>query len=62
MVERDPDRLVEVDDVLSKRARAAVTLVVALLGGLISCLSPCVGPVLPVFVANVGGASRPSDV
>ncbi len=61
MVERDPDRLVEVDDVLSKRARAAVTLVVAFLGGL-SCLSPCVGPVLPVFVANVGGASRPSDV
>jgi cytochrome c-type biogenesis protein len=39
-----------------------VTLAVAFLGGLISCLSPCVLPVLPVFVANVGGASRPLDV
>jgi cytochrome c-type biogenesis protein len=30
-----------------------VTLAVAFLGGLVSCLSPCVLPVLPVFVAHV---------
>jgi cytochrome c-type biogenesis protein len=32
-----------------------VTLAVAFLGGLISCLSPCVLPVIPVFAAFVGG-------
>lgn len=39
-----------------------MTLAVAFLGGLISCLSPCVLPVLPVFVAHVGGAGRPTDI
>jgi cytochrome c-type biogenesis protein len=37
-----------------------MTLAVAFLGGLVSCLSPCVLPVIPVFVAQVvrpmGGA------
>lgn len=37
-----------------------MTLAIAFLGGLVSCLSPCVLPVLPVFVAHVGGARRPS--
>lgn len=32
-----------------------MTLAVAFLGGLISCLSPCILPVLPVFTAYVGG-------
>lgn len=32
-----------------------MTLAVAFFGGLISCLSPCVLPVLPVFTAYVGG-------
>jgi len=32
-----------------------VTLAVAFLGGLISCLSPCVLPVIPVFATFVGG-------
>ena len=32
-----------------------MTLAVAFLGGLVSCLSPCVLPVLPVFTAYVGG-------
>jgi cytochrome c-type biogenesis protein len=32
-----------------------MTLVVAFLAGLISCLSPCVLPVIPVFVGYVGG-------
>lgn len=30
-----------------------MTLALAFLGGLISCLSPCVVPVIPVFLANV---------
>lgn len=38
-----------------------MTLAVAFLGGLISCLSPCVLPVLPVFVAYVGGAGQTSN-
>lgn len=38
-----------------------MTLAVAFLGGLISCLSPCVLPVLPVFVAYVGGAGQAVD-
>jgi len=32
-----------------------VTLAVAFFGGLVSCLSPCVLPVIPVFTAFVGG-------
>ena len=32
-----------------------MTLAVAFLGGLVSCLSPCVLPVIPVFTAFVGG-------
>lgn len=36
-----------------------MTLAVAFLGGLISCLSPCVLPVLPVFVAHI---TRPATV
>ncbi len=32
-----------------------MSLAVAFLGGLISCLSPCVLPVIPVFTAFVGG-------
>lgn len=39
-----------------------MTLAVAFLGGLISCLSPCVLPILPVFVAYVGGAGTQSDI
>jgi cytochrome c-type biogenesis protein len=39
-----------------------MTLAVAFLGGLVSCLSPCVLPVLPVFVAYVGGAGAQSDI
>lgn len=39
-----------------------MTLAVAFLAGLVSCLSPCVLPVLPVFVAYVGGAGRASDI
>jgi cytochrome c-type biogenesis protein len=36
-----------------------LTLAVAFLGGLISCLSPCVLPVIPVFVGHLaGGAGR----
>ena len=34
-----------------------MTLAVAFLGGLISCLSPCVLPVVPVFAAFVGGGN-----
>lgn len=33
-----------------------MTLAVAFLGGLVSCLSPCVIPVIPVFVGYVAGA------
>ena len=33
-----------------------MTLAIAFLGGLVSCLSPCVLPILPVFTAYVGGA------
>jgi cytochrome c-type biogenesis protein len=33
-----------------------MTLAVAFLGGLVSCLSPCVLPVIPVFVGYVAGA------
>jgi cytochrome c-type biogenesis protein len=33
-----------------------VTLAVAFLGGVVSCLSPCVIPVIPVFAALVGGS------
>ena len=32
-----------------------MTLAVAFLGGLVSCLSPCVIPVIPVFVSAVAG-------
>ena len=32
-----------------------MTLAVAFLGGLVSCLSPCVLPVIPVFATYVGG-------
>lgn len=39
-----------------------MTLAVAFLGGLISCLSPCVLPILPVSVAYVGGAGTQSDI
>jgi cytochrome c-type biogenesis protein len=34
-----------------------VTLAVAFLGGLISCLSPCVLPVIPVFLAQLKGST-----
>lgn len=34
-----------------------MTLAVAFLGGLVSCLSPCVLPVLPVFTAYVAGGT-----
>jgi cytochrome c-type biogenesis protein len=34
-----------------------LTLAVAFVGGLVSCLSPCVLPVLPVFTAYVGGGT-----
>jgi cytochrome c-type biogenesis protein len=39
-----------------------MTLAVAFLGGLVSCLSPCVLPVIPVFVAHVSrpGAAGPT--
>lgn len=37
-----------------------MTLAVAFLGGLVSCLSPCVLPVLPVFTAYVGGGGSAS--
>lgn len=33
-----------------------MTLAIAFLGGLVSCLSPCVIPVIPVFVSNVAGS------
>src|SRR5438552_1686941 len=33
-----------------------MTLAVAFLGGLVSCLSPCVIPVIPVFVGQIAGA------
>ena len=39
-----------------------MTLAVAFLGGLVSCLSPCVLPILPVFVAYVGGAGQASNL
>ena len=39
-----------------------MTLAIAFLGGLVSCLSPCVLPILPVFVAYVGGAGTQSDL
>ena len=32
-----------------------MTLALAFLGGLVSCLSPCVIPVIPVFVSNLTG-------
>jgi cytochrome c-type biogenesis protein len=35
-----------------------VTLAVAFLGGLISCLSPCVLPVIPVFVGHLAGGAN----
>ena len=34
-----------------------MTLAIAFLGGLISCLSPCVLPVIPVFVSNLAGGA-----
>jgi cytochrome c-type biogenesis protein len=34
-----------------------MTLAVAFLGGVISCLSPCVLPVIPVFLAQLKGSS-----
>ncbi len=34
-----------------------MTLAVAFLGGLVSCLSPCVIPVIPVFVSTVAGGA-----
>lgn len=34
-----------------------MTLAVAFLGGLISCLSPCVLPVIPVFVGHLAGGA-----
>lgn len=37
-----------------------MTLAVAFFGGLVSCLSPCVLPVLPVFTAYVGGGGAPA--
>lgn len=37
-----------------------MTLAVAFVGGLISCLSPCVLPVLPVFTAYVGAGASAS--
>lgn len=37
-----------------------MTLALAFLGGLISCLSPCVLPVIPVFVSNVAGGTAPT--
>lgn len=38
-----------------------MTLAVAFLGGLVSCLSPCVLPVIPVFLAQLKG-STPATV
>lgn len=38
-----------------------MTLAIAFLGGLVSCLSPCVIPVIPVFVGHVAGGSREDD-
>lgn len=32
-----------------------MTLAIAFFGGLVSCLSPCVIPIIPVFVSNVAG-------
>ncbi len=37
-----------------------MTIGIAFLAGLVSCLSPCVLPVIPVFTAYVGGGSRSS--
>lgn len=37
-----------------------MTLAIAFLGGLISCLSPCVLPVIPVFVSHVAGGTAPT--
>lgn len=41
-----------------------MTLALAFLGGLVSCLSPCIVPIIPVFLANVvrpaGGGLTPS--
>ena len=37
-----------------------MTLGIAFLAGLVSCLSPCVLPVIPVFTAYVSGTSRSS--
>jgi cytochrome c-type biogenesis protein len=37
-----------------------VTVAVAFLGGVVSCLSPCVVPVIPVFAALVGGSRSTS--
>ena len=34
-----------------------MTLAIAFLGGLVSCLSPCVLPVIPVFLSNLAGAA-----
>ena len=34
-----------------------MTLALAFLGGVVSCLSPCVIPVIPVFMSNVAGGA-----
>ena len=39
-----------------------MTLAVAFLGGLVSCLSPCVIPVIPVFVSTVAGGPGAGEV
>ena len=36
-----------------------MTLAIAFLGGVVSCLSPCVIPVIPVFLSNVAGGAPP---
>jgi cytochrome c-type biogenesis protein len=36
-----------------------MTLAIAFLGGVVSCLSPCVIPVIPVFMSNVAGGAAP---
>ena len=39
-----------------------MTLALAFFGGLVSCLSPCVIPVIPVFVSTVAGGAAASRV